>query len=132
MRTLLALLAALAVLTSAPALAGEAYLGAIVSGAGADTTNGSTAAPFLIPRGAKLTLYCTAAALICTDTTSACTVLGGAQPGVPWDALKLFPTSVRTDIAAPTITISSQASAIVRIVGAGAVTCYVWQRYGNE
>lgn len=126
------LLALLAVLTSAPALAGEDYLGVIVSGAGADTTNESTAAPFLVPRGAKLTLYCTATALICVDTTSACTALGGAKPGLPWDALKPFPTSTRSDLAAPTVTISSKASAIVRIVGPAAVTCYVWQRYGNE
>lgn len=121
-----------AVLTSAPALAGEQYLGVIVSGAGADTTNGSTAAPFLIPSGAKLTLYCTAAVLICTDTSTACTVLGGAQPGLPWDALKPFPTSVRSDLSAPTVTVSGKNSSIVRIVGAAAVTCYVWQRYGNE
>lgn len=126
-------LALVALLLAAPAFAGEQYLGVIVSGAGADTTNASTAAPFVVPHGSKLSLYCTAAVLICTDTASACTVLGGAQPGVPWAALTLFPTSVMPNPKSTlTVSISSQTSSIVRIVGAAAVTCYVWARYGNE
>jgi hypothetical protein len=123
---------AVALLLAAPALAGEVYLGAIVSGAGADTTNATTAAPFKVSAGSKLTLHCTAAALVCTDTSSACTVLGGAQPGVPVSALTNFPTSVKATSGAPTVTISGATSSIVRIVGAAAVTCYVWVREGNE
>jgi hypothetical protein len=127
------LLIALLILGARAAFAGEKYLGAIVSGAGADTTNESTAAPFVVPLGSKLTGYCTAAALICTDTASACTVLGGAQPGVPVAATTLFPTSVSpTRKASLTVTISGASSSILRIVGSGAVTCYWWAREGNE
>lgn len=138
MKTKLAALAlylflALVVFGARAAFAGEQYLGAIVSVAGADTTNGSTAVPFVVPIASKLTMYCTAAALICTDTASACTVLGGAQPGVPVTALERFPTAVNPyRKTANTITVSSETSSIVRIVGAGAVTCYVWTRNGNE
>lgn len=128
-RSLLLLVVALA---AAPALAGEEYLGVIVSAAGADTTNASTAAPFVVPLGSKLTIYCTAAANVCTDTASACTTLGGANAGVSVSSSSNFPTSVRGNISAPSVTISSQRSSIVRIVGAAAVTCYVWARVGNE
>lgn len=125
------LLLALLVFGARAAFAGEQYLGVIVSGAGADTTNASTAAPFVVPAGSKLTFYCTAAVLICTDTSSACTVLGGANPGLPWPALTPFPTSVNPRQSVST-TISGATSSIVRIVGSAAVTCYVWARYGNE
>lgn len=121
----------LAALLAAPAFAGEQYLGVIVSGAGADTTNATTAAPFVVPAGSKLTAYCTAAVLICTDTSSACTVLGGAQPGLPWPALTPFPTSVDS-VQRAYVTISSRRSSILRIVGSAAVTCYFWARNGNE
>ena len=127
------LLAALAVLTAPQrAEAGEEYLGAIVSGAGADTTNGTTASPFVIPLGSKLTLYCTAAAYVCTDTTTACAAVGSAGAGVPVAATTNFPTSVRALSSAPFITISGARSSIVRIFGAGAVTCYAYARNGNE
>lgn len=123
---------AVAVLLASHAFAGEAYLGAIVSGAGADTTNSTTSTPFVIPAGSKLTLYCSAAAYICTDTSTACTATGGANAGVPVAATTLFPTSVMVSTRAPTVTISGATSSIVRIVGSGAVTCYVWLRQGNE
>ena len=128
MRTLALVVAVL----SLPAFAGEEYLGAILSGAGADTTNATTAAPFVIPLGSKLTLYCTAAANICTDTSTACGVTGAANMGIPVAATVNFPTSVRPLSSAPYVTISSQRSSILRIVGAAAVTCYVWARNGNE
>lgn len=120
-------------LVSLPCLAGEEYLGAIVSAAGADTTNATTAAPFVVPFGTQLTLYCTAAANVCTDTSTTCTTLGGAYAGVPVAATTVFPTSTKRAVSsAATVTISSAPSAVVRIVGAAAVTCYVWKRDGNE
>jgi len=124
----------LALLLSSLAVAGESYLGAIVSAAGADTTNDSTATPFKVPHGTKLTLYCTAAANVCVDTSSACTALGGANPGVPLASTTLFPTSTRHDTAAPSVSSATAATtgAYLRIVGAGAVTCYVWARQGSE
>jgi len=126
------LILAVAVLLASSAAAGEAYLGAIVSGAGADTTNSTTSTPFVVPAGSKLTLYCTAAANICVDTSTACTAVGGANPGVPVASTTLFPTSTMQSSRAPTVTISGAPSNIVRIVGTGAVTCYVWIRNGNE
>ena len=126
-------LALLAALVSLPALAGEMYLGAIVSTAGADTTNatGSTATPFIIPEGSKLTLNCTAAANVCVDTASACTAVGGANPGVPVAATTNFPTAV-DQIQRVKVTVGTKNSSVVRIFGAAAVTCYVWARHGNE
>lgn len=116
--------------------AGEKYLGIIVSAAGADTTNASTAAPFAIPPGAKVTVACTAAAFICAQPpqngtgSTACTAsLTGANPGVPVTASSAFPTSVSSQFTA---TVSSQRSAVLRIVGTGAVNCVVWERQGNE
>ena len=118
---------------AAPAFAGETYLGTIVSVSGADTTNatGSTATPFVIPEGSKLTMYCTTAVNICTDTLATCTVLGGANPGVQWSAATNFPTSV-DQIRRVSVLVGTARSSVVRIVGAAAVTCYVWARNGNE
>ena len=126
----------LSVLVALPALAGEKYLGIIVSGAGADTTNASTAAPFAIAPGAKVTVACTASAFICAQPpqggtgSTACTAsLTGANPGVPVTANSPFPTSVSTQF---TSTIVSQKSATLRIVAAAAVNCVVWERSGTE
>jgi len=125
----------LSVLVALPALAGERFLGIIVSGAGADTTNATTAAPFAIPKGQKITLACTAAVFICAEPlasspTAACTAsLAGANPGVPWTANVPFPTSTSTMNGT---TVASTTSAIVRIVGAAAVNCVVWLRAGTE
>lgn len=117
------------------ALAGERYLGVIVSGAGADTTNASTAAPFAIPPGSKITMVCTASAFICavplaSSPSAACTAsLAGANPGIPVVANEKFPTSAAVT---NTATVASTRSAIVRIVGAAAVNCLVYERSGTE
>lgn len=120
-------------LLAVPAVAGEKYLGAIVSAAGADTTNVSTAVPFKVSQGSKLTLNCTAAANVCVDTSSACTALGGANPGVPVASGANFPTSTEAQslVKSTTVGVTFDGS-IVRIFGAGAVTCYVFSRAGNE
>lgn len=126
----------LCLLLTPSAMAGEVYLGAIVSAAGADTTNASTAAPFAISPTAKLTMVCTAAAFICAAPprslapTTACTAsLAGTNPGLPVNASEKFPTSANGQY---TVTVSSSRSAVVRIVGTAAVTCYVWERSGTE
>lgn len=125
----------LCALVAFPALAGERFLGIIVSAAGADTTNATTAAPFAIPKGQKITMACTAAAFVCavpleSSPTAACTAsLAGANPGVPVIASEKFPTSTSTMNGT---TVSSTTSAIVRIVGTAAVNCVVWLRTGNE
>lgn len=123
---------AVAVLLASPALAGEKWLGALVSGAGADITNAATATPFKVPLGAKLSLYCTAAGFVCTDQSTACTT-SGAGKGFPFAASTAFPTS--TNKASTVIDTSGTAAAggaVIRIVGAAAVTCDVYLRNGNE
>lgn len=125
-------LSALLALSAAPAMAGETYLGSIVSGAGADTTNGSTATPFLIKPGTRLTIACTAAGFVAVDTTTAVTNLAGANPGIPLVANERLATTVGAK--GPTVGGSTVAAAgaIVRISGAAAVTCVVWSREGTE
>ena len=114
------------------ARAGEKYLGVIVSGAGADTTNDSTATPFYVPAGSKLTAYCTAAGFICTDQATACTTTGAGK-GVPVAASTLFPTSVAKSSAVKVSSgTAANGGAYLRIVGAAAVTCEFWYREGNE
>lgn len=129
MRTLFLVFA----LVACPALAGEKFLGDIVSAAGADTTNDSTATPFKVPRGSKLTVNCGAPANLCTDQSTACTT-SGAGKGVPLNANTNFPTAVDGVTSAPVVSSGTAANggSIVRIVGAAAVTCSVWLRSGNE
>lgn len=130
-------LALLCALVAFPALAGEKNLGRIVSAAGADTTNASTAAPFAITPGARITIACTAAASICAmppqggTSSTVCTVFGSgsANEGTPVVASEKFPTSVSTQF---TQTVAGSKSAVVRIVGSAAVNCTVWERTGNE
>jgi hypothetical protein len=138
MKKLIALLAVLAL----PALAGERILGEIVSGAGADTTNQSTAVPFAIPPNTKVTVVCNGSANVCVSSATACTNLAGANPGVPVTANEKFPTSTnsgnstttakRANQGATNVVIGGQVSSLIRIVGAAAVTCTVWSRKGDE
>ena len=109
------------------AFAGERYLGAIVSGAGADTTNASTGTPFYVPSDAKITIWCNASAFIITDTKTAATT----TTAMPVSANEKFPTSTGTQ-AKDTSATAAAGGAIVRIVGSAAVTCYVFDRRGNE
>lgn len=124
--------AAAVVLAPAKAKAGEKWIGQIISGAGADTTNSSTATPFYVPLGSKLSIYCTAAANFCADQSAACTT-SGAGMGVPVAASTLFPTSVsKSPVVTAAVGTAAAGGAVIRIVGAGAVTCQVWAREGNE
>ena len=123
---------AVAVLLAAPALAGEKWIGQVISGAGADTTNSSTASPFYVPLGSKLTFNCSAAANVCTDQSTACTTSGSGM-GVPVAASTNFPTSVsKSPIVTAAAGNAAAGGAVIRIVGAAAVTCQVWAREGNE
>lgn len=110
-----------------PALAGEKYLGAIVSAAGADTTNASTASPFLVPSAAKITIWCNASAYIITDTKTAAT----STTALPVTANEKFPTSTGS-LVKDTSGTAANGGALVRIVGSAAVTCYVFERLGTE
>lgn len=118
-----------------PAWAGERYLGKIVSGTGADTSNETTATPFMVSKGAKITLVCNASAYICVDTTTACTATAGSNPGLPVTSGEKFPTSVgQVGISTnPTATTgAASGGAVVRIFGSAAVTCDVFSREGSE
>ena len=134
----------LAVLLSLPAFAGERLLGSIVSGAGADTTNATTATPFAIPPEAKLTIQCTATTSICVSSSTACTLAGTTgNPGVAvGPAPDKLPTSANTGdltttsgaaVSPPrTVVVAGKRSVTVRIVASAASTCNVYARNGDE
>lgn len=105
--------------------ADERYLGKIVSGAGADTTNGSTAAPFIVPTAQPISIQCTAAAYVITDDTTAV----DTDRGIHVSANQFLTTKTSTF---NTIIVTSTVSAIIRIAGPAAVTCSVWTRRGDE
>lgn len=122
MRKLLALGLILAV---SPAKAGEStYLGAIVV-SGSSLTNVTTAAPFPIPPGSFLTINCTAAMNVLTD--SAVVTTSGANKGLPVPANTNFPTSVGRKTLAR---LNGIDTAQLAVIGTG--TCDVWQRSGQE
>ncbi len=110
-----------------PAFAGERFIAAIVSVAGADTSNISTGTPFYIPSDAKITIWCNASAYVITDTTTA----ASATTALPVSTNEKFPTSTGTSVKAPTGT-AAAGGAIVRIFGTAAVTCFIFERRGNE
>lgn len=120
-------LVVMAVLCASAAFAGERYLGAIVSATGADTTNDSTATPFYVPSDAKITVWCNASAIVVTDSRSAVT----ATTGLPVSANEKFPTSTGTQVRVVSAT-AANGGAVVRIFGTAAVSCYVFDRRGNE
>ena len=121
----------LAVLSAAPALAGENLIGTIISAAGADTTNATTATPFVLLPGVRLSVQCNATAYVIGDDT----VAVSATRGVKLAADAFFLTKVDA-LAGKRITMViatiSYTSGILRIAGPGAVTCLVWSRKGDE
>ena len=128
MKRALAFAAFAVVLVAAPrAEAGEKLLGVIVSAAGADTTNISTATPFAVPLSSKITIWCNAAGFVITDTAAA----ASATTALPVAASTLFPTSTGSTVRSTTAGVTL-GKAIVRIFGTGAVTCYVYARSGTE
>ena len=127
MRKLLRLLPLMAamVLISPSAHAGEnKHLGVIVV-SGSSLNNMTTAAPFRIPPGEKITLYCTAAVQVLTDSTVVSTGTTGTK-GVPVGATTLFPTSVGQAQGS----ISGTQTAVIAIIGTA--SCDVWLRLGTE
>lgn len=129
-------------LVAGSALAGERLLGTIVSGAGADTTNATTAAPFAIPPNTRLTIVCNATANICANSATACTALAGSNSGLPVTSNEKLPTSSGAGDTATvsgaqvgpprTQVIAGKRSVTFRIFGPAAVSCVVWSREGDE
>ena len=113
------------------AVAGEKPIGKIVSASGADTSNDSTATPFFIAPGAKLTIWCNASAWILTDSNTAAD-MGTTNWGQPVSANEKFPTSVGTQVKVIGSATAANGGAVVRIVGPAAVTCFVSDRKGDE
>ena len=134
--------AIIAALISLPCMAAERLLGTIVSGAGADTTNATTAAPFAIKPGSKLTIQCNAAANICANSSTACTALAGSNSGVEVSAKEKFPTSAGSGDLTTTsgaqvspprqVVVAGKPSVTFRIFGPAAVSCVFWAREGDE
>lgn len=121
-------LASLCLLLAVPAHAGEnAYLGAVVV-SGSSLTNLTTAAPFFIPPGAKVTVNCTAAMQYLADNLSVATT--GATKGLSIPATTNFPTSVGKAKGNIAINGVNSQSAVLAFIGTG--TCDVWLRDGNE
>ena len=94
-----------------------ANLGVIVSGAGASTTNASTAAPFTINAGAQKVLairyVCNAAGFITPGGTCS-TAIGNAAYGQPV-----------TNLVAGTMFIKDTTTTL-SICGSAAITCQIW------
>lgn len=115
------------ILLSVTAKAGEnRLLGTLVS-TGTSVNNLTTAAPFAIPAGSKVTIYCDVAARYLADNLS--TALSGATKGVPTPVASLFPTSVGRQL----FLVSGVPSASIALISVtGTATCDVWQRDGSE
>ena len=118
------LLCAAALLAALTAGAGEnAFLGSIVV-SGASLNNTTTATPFAIPMGAKITVYCSAAVQMLVDNRVV--AVTGALKGLPIPSTTLFPTSVgRTAIL-----LNTGQTAVVAVIGTA--TCDFYLRDGNE
>jgi hypothetical protein len=124
MRLFLFCLVAL-VLSPRVAAAGEnAHLG-VLTASGSSVNNLTTAVPFRIPPGAKVTLVCTAAVQVLVDNFVTSTSTTGTK-GVPVGANALFPTSVGRANGS----ISGTPTAVIAMIGTG--SCDVWTRDGNE
>lgn len=115
---------AVALVLGLSARAGEnRYLGAIVV-SGASLTNLTTAAPFAIPPGAKLTVNCGAAVNMLVDNLS--TAASGATKGVPIPASTNWPTSCGRALG----NVSAVPSCVIAVIGTA--TCGFWLRDGTE
>jgi len=124
MRLFLFCLVALVLLPRVAAAGENTHVG-VITAAGSSINNLTTAVPFRIPPGAKVTLYCTAAMQVLVDNTAVSTGTTGTK-GVPIAATTLFPTSVGRANGS----IGGTTTAVIAVIGTG--SCDVWLRDGNE
>ena len=133
-KPVIVILATLLLVLSLSVWAGEnKYLGAIVSPDGGSFNNTTTATPFLINNGIKVTMDCDAAARVLTDASA--TALTGSTKGVRVALTTLFPTSVGKFLTTVTSTdggLAGPTSLIAIIPVSGGATCDVWARLGTE
>ena len=113
------------VLFAGPVYAGENRHLGVITVSGASLTNVTTAVPFIIPVNAYLTISCSAAVQMLTDSTVVSTATTGTK-GIALAATTLFPTSVGQARAS----IGNTPTAVIAVIGTGA--CDVWQRLGTE
>lgn len=114
-------------LLSLTAKAGENRLLGTLTSTGASVNNATTAVPFAIPQGAKVTILCTAAARYLSDNIA--TANSGATKGLQIPAGLIFPTSVGRSL----VTVGGvQSAAIALISVTGTADCDVFLRDGNE
>lgn len=100
------------------------YLGTIVSGAGASTTNATTAAPFVIPPMTRLLIQPDAAASVMSGVATA--VLGTSVSLV---ANEKYYTVMN---AQNTVVISGQVSGQLAAVGSAAFNARVFEETGDS
>jgi hypothetical protein len=112
---------------SSEAVAGESRHLGVVLMTGLSVTNVTTAAPFQIPAGAKLTINCSAAVQVLTDSTTVSVGTTGTK-GLPVGATSNFPTSVGQARS----TVNGNPSAVIAFIGTAATTCDIWLRDGAE
>ena len=142
----LALLAVTAAIASVAWGGENLFLGTITS-VGSSKTNVTTATPFAIPAGSKVTLYCTNTSNVLVDNYSTSATVTSSVYGLPVSATTLFPTSVganRSRIApVPYANLPDGGTdggtdggfgiptAIIAVYSADG-GCSVWQRSGTE
>lgn len=110
---------------------GERYLGRIVS-AGATTNNLTTATPFPILPGAKLTLVPSVAGQVAVDFAACINTPTAPNYGIPVTAGQTFPTSVGQGQAAMANSPGTSTALISWLPTSGAGNLDVWIRGGQE
>ena len=128
MRVLIACVAFCTLAIGHRAEAGENKLLGTITSTGTSVNNTTTAVPFSIPAGAKLTLRCdTANGVLLVDQVSVAT--SGASKGIPVPGTTLFPTSVGKANGS----ISGNPTAMIALISStGTTNCDVWNRDGLE
>ena len=110
----------LSLFLSAPAFAGDQYLGTVTS-SGVDAIN-----TFVIPLNIRISVQCDAAAYFITDSASAIT----AANGIYLSQWLFFPSSVGSIVRQ---LVGGIPSAIVRVISVtGTANCKILRPQGNE
>lgn len=110
---------------------GERYLGRISSVAGASTNNLTTATPFAILPGSKITVVASAAGRVAADFET-CVASPAANFGIPVSAGGVFPTSVGRGTAAMANSPGTTTAVVSFLPTSGAADLDVWVRGGQE
>ncbi len=110
---------------------GERFLGRI-SSAGTSTNNLTTATPFVILPGQKLTVVASAAGRVIADSEVCIATPTGPNFGVPVSANSVFPTSCGKASANMPNAPGSTTAVLAFLPTSGAADLDVWTRSGQE